>query len=202
MTLLARVRIITDGYEGGPGYNVLHFSEGTGAGHAWDQAHVDYVCEELHSFITNSASTWINDATVRVDPDVAIIDAATGEIQDMRTWVTDLVPVAGSGSNTSISRGQCLYQRFYGDKYLNGRRLAGGIFLGPLAAGNVGADGKINGPWAQQMELNWSNLTSGAGARLAVWHRPSQKGMSNGDYADVARVVTRRLPSNLRSRQV
>ena len=200
MTLLARVKIDLQGWPGAPGCNVLHFSEGTAGGSGWDQSRVEDLLTEVDSLVESLKSSWAPGVKMRVLPDVAVFDVATGQIQDVKVSTIGTSEIVATGTKGTLGRGQAACVRFVGDRFLNGRRLNGRMYLGPLAGDSIGADGLIGGAVQDAIAGNFTAITSGLGTRLAIWHRPTSKLANDGTWADVAQVSVNPTPSNLRSR--
>lgn len=200
MTLLARIRVESDGFPGAPGYNILHFSEGQAVGGGWGPSLVDQVCTEVHTLYSDLATYLRHGTTFRVVPDVTIFDDATGEIQDVKAWETDLLPISTSGDQGPVPWSTAALVRLTGDRFVNGRRVNGRVFLGPLAGRTMDGTGRLMANFMGDIGIAFEAITGGLGPRLAVWHRPTTRAAANGTYADVAAVSVRSTPSNLRKR--
>lgn len=207
MTLLARAIIRTDGFEGAPGINVLHFSEGTGGGGGWSQAVVDGLYGELDGLAAALKNIGAPGTTRIVLDELAIIDHASGQTVDVRTpTMPSVAYVTASNEPGDLPRATAALVRFSTDRFINGRRLKGRMFAGPMSGQHVNDQGNFNGTVTGVLNDAFVAMTSGVGVRLAVYRRPIPADPANGtparsgDWGDVTVVQTAEKPSYLRSR--
>ena len=202
MTLLARAIIRTTGFAGAPGINVWHFSEGTSGGGAWSQAVVDDLYTELGNICSAFKNIGAPGSSRTVDPELGIIDSATGQLVDAKT--PSSAPAnypTPSNEPGDLPRAVAALARFQTDRFINGRRLKGRAFVGPLSGSSMDAQGLCNPTTLAVIEDAFDAVTSGLGPRLAVYHRP-KGGAANGAWGDVISVQVRTTPSYLNSRSV
>lgn len=202
MTLIARTRYILENWTGAPGYNILHFSGGIPSGQSWSQEVVNSLATELHAILGDLQKHVCAGVSMRLDPEFALIESTTGKIQDVVIATEGLNAWTATGADTAVPRGACMNIKFMGDRYVNGRRLNGRMYLGPLAGDQFDASGQIKASTIPYVEEYFSGLLGGIGARLAVYHRPTTSGVADGSYADVAEVKVQQRPSYLRSRSI
>lgn len=200
MAELARLIIDLDGWPGAPGVNVLHFSKGFPAG-SWTQQDIDDLLTEIDSNVCLGFYTLLApNVRIQLRNEVTIFESSNGQIQDVMAGTNAPVHrTSPAGTDGQTPRSTAALVRFAGDRYINGRRLNGRMFLGPLSSGIIADDGMINTTYQDAIADAFFASISGVGVRLAVWRRPGQ-GLSNGEYADVASVSVRPQPSSLRSR--
>jgi hypothetical protein len=200
MALLARMRISLTNWAGGPGVTTWYFSEGSTGGGAWSQAVVDDLYNEVNSTYEGFAVALQEGVQAVAEPELAIIDSATGKLVDARTPSDppDTIQAASQGGNQS--RGVQMLIRFSTDDFVGGRRLKGRSYIGPLNDTAMGLNGQIATFLVAELPARFTALISGLGPRLAVYHRPSADGASDGSWGDVTSVKVRPLPSYLRSR--
>lgn len=202
MTLLVRTRLVLNGWPGAPGYNILHFSPGTTAATSWSQTVCDDLAGELNGLLSNLRIHYAPGIQMTVDPEFAIIDHASGQIQDVVIADTgDTIHIA-NGAGADTPRGGCFNIKFMGDRYLNGRRLNGRMYAGPIAGDQFDTNGQIKAATIPYINDYFIAMTSGVGPRLAVYHRPQTSGVNDGAYADVSDVAVQDRPSYLRSRSL
>lgn len=198
MTELARFRVSLTGWEGAPGLNTIYMSPGTLIG-GWDGDSTSAVGDDITSAYADRAGNFIDGVVIQVEPDVAIIDDATGALVNVVTMNDPPSNVTGSATGNAIARGAAICLSLLTDNFDAGKRLQGRLFLGPISSG-VFDEGSIYGPTRTDFnDAFGSFLMPLTGARGAVWHRPSH-GASDGYYGDIAGVVARARPSYLRSR--
>jgi hypothetical protein len=90
---------------------------------------------------------------------------------------------------------------FRTNNFVNGRRLIGRSFVGPIAAQAFNSAGQIQNSAIVAFGGMFDGLISGTGPRLCVWHRPTGPSATDGTYGDVATITARSMPGTLRSRK-
>lgn len=199
MTNLARMEIKLSGWVGGPGVNVFHFSEGLSAG--WSsQAVVDDLYDEVNTLVGTFRQVCVAGTAVVASDELKIIDAATGELVDIKSPSDAPTPVTSTADPSATSRATMALVQFGTNDFLNGRRLKGRMFMGPLAGASLGTDGLITSALREAVPDWFEAITSGTGPRLCVWHRPTDLAPSSGSWGDVTTVAVRQTPSYLSSR--
>jgi hypothetical protein len=199
MTTLMRTKIVSSGYIGGPGVNVLHLSAGTAG--VFNQTLVNGMFQELRNLWDSTKSYWTDDASFLPDAEVQEIDVESGDIIGAWTQTGWTEPVVGTSAGSNVSRGNCLTIAFQTDVWEAGKRLRGRMFMGPLGTNTTGDDGQIFGVVVTNVADTFEAITSGLAARLAVYHRPLKGQSTGGYYGDVITVRCNSKPGNLRSRR-
>lgn len=199
MTNLARVRVGLTGWEGAPGVNTLTFSEGTGVG--WEDNIIDAMLTEVHTAFSGFKGSMAQGVTCTVSPEVAIFDAANGQIVDVKVSTADLPPISNTQSVGSAPTAVAANITLMTDRFINGRRLRGRLYISPLAPSALTSHGNITGPAQENFEDAFVAMTSGVGTRLAVYHRPTAALATDGAYGDVFAVRVPAKPATLRSRR-
>lgn len=200
MTDLLRVKVDVSGWEGGPGVNVLHFSQGTLIG-GWDEDKAGAVLDDVFSAYETRKDSFAPGVVITPLLDVQIIESSTCNVINAFAATGDQETITATGSGGALSRGSSICLAYLTGTWLNGSRLIGRSYIGPIAAGCFTTDGQISAGVASLFDEAWAPLISGTGARLAVVRRPSNRNGTDGAYADVTQVVARRKPSHLRSRR-
>lgn len=200
MTLVGRTILRSEGYIGGPGYNILHWTGGFGAGPD-SPGGVEEFHDTLETALLGNAGYLVTGVTFTIEPDVAYFDATDGVIVGSTLDPVSRTPAVGSGSGVQLSRATQIVCALKTAEYVNGRRLQGRFFLGPAAINGIGTDGQIGAGAQADIEDNFSGLITGLGARLAVWHRPTPGSPTSGSYGDVTYLTVRSTPGTLRSRK-
>lgn len=199
MTVLARLTCVSEGYVGAPGMNILHFSGGT-LGDNWSQEGVDGLYAEVNDVYHAFAAYMTSDATFTVSPTIELFESTTGYLVDVLTATTPHAGIVGTGATATLSRGTCFCVAYLTDVFQEGKRLKGRSFMGPIVANQFTSGGQIHATPIAAIPDFYTALTSGVGPRLAVYHRPSSHGATDGYYGDVTAVVLRSRPSHLRTR--
>lgn len=198
--MVARTIIRTTGYVGAPGINVLHWTRGLGPEvtdpEAVGQFHLE-VQTMLESYLDIIPST----ITISIDPDVPYFQHTDGVILGVTTDEGYPRSYSGTSSLNNGPRDTALCIRYRTEEFVNGRRLQGRTFLGPISSDAIGNDGQIETGWITDTPDFFTALYTGIGARLAVWHRPTNEPPSNGAYGDVTSVTCNATPGTMRSRK-
>jgi hypothetical protein len=199
MTLIWRGIMSFSGWEGGPGANVLHFSQGTPPVTADEMAQA--CLDELASLYGSLRNYILADVTITYPTEFSVIESTTGELQDVRAVTTPHADVLGAAGDGSLPRSTSVCVSYRTDQFFGGRRLIGRSYVGPTGTDVMDADGNISSTIRTTINGAYTALISGVGPRLAVYHRPTSVAAADGRYGDVVNVQTLALPSNLHSRR-
>ena len=151
----------------GGGVTVMHFEGAEGA--VPDCAAIKAAWEAMATSIPSGV-------TITVPNSGDVIEDTTGLLVDVWTG-TGGGTVAGSGPSNSFSGvGACISWLTGG--IVNGKRLRGRTFVVPLCAGVADLDGTITASTMTQLGTLANALQASGG--LAVWHRPTTAGGSDG----------------------
>lgn len=200
MTNLARIVITSEGYNGAPGYNIMHFSYGTYT-ELDHQEMANAIGTDLSSGYQDVQAYLVDAVTWSIGPTVQFFSAETGVIFDEVTASFSNPVITGTDDSVYIDRSACVNVAFRTNDFINGRRLIGRSFVGPIGGACFGADGQIHATALSAFSGMFDALLSGLGPRLCVWHRPTSVQAADGAYGDVATVTGRSVPGTLRSRK-
>jgi len=198
MTDMAQSRLTYTWPNGGPGVTTFYWTSGIPAGPI-DATMVTEFHQEVINALAVLTLNFAGDVAIAFEPDVNIIDPATGNVTDVVTQDGNPGTTGGTGAGTGISRGEQVVVNLVTDNFTAGKRLRGRHFLGPISAGVLDSGGQVPNAKAFAFEDAYDAITSGVGPRLAVWHRPNLAGP--GYYGDVVAVKASRRPGLLRSRR-
>lgn len=200
MTDLLRVRLEWTGWAGGPGYTILHFSQGNPP-HVWNSETYDQLQSEIQAF-TNAMKPYIaRGVTITTPPGGEVIDAASGKIVDECWGSNPAAESVSSATGEPHPYSTSVLIRFRGDRWINGRKAKGHMFFGPCSQ-SVGGNGQaINSSFRALVQDNFVAMTSGAGPRLAIYHRPRTKASMDGTWSDVTIVDVSQKLAVLTSRR-
>jgi len=191
-----RYRVNLDGWQGAPGVNTLYFR------HAAVPTIEDaqQVADLIKTAYDSLKAWYVSGVKITVDPNVDVIQDSDGKLQTS-TVIVPPATVTGSGATTTTSRATMALAKFNTDAVVNGRRLRGRSFLGPIAAQGVATDGTLTTAFGTAILSAYNGLLDIAGGRLVVWHRPSAPGAQDGTSGFVQNVTYKTLPAVLRSRR-
>lgn len=199
MTNLMRISVTQIGWEGGPGIAHWYFSQGTLS--VVDAETAQIAADELRGMYYGVRGCWRPGITFTVEPDVPIIDVASGDIVDIVTMATppaSFTVDAGSGTE-AFSTAICV--QHLSDQFRAGRLVKGRKFFSPLSNENLDTGGNISATVASGIVAAHAAMISGVGPRLAVYSRPTPKNSMTGDWADVVTVKVSTKPAVLQSRR-
>lgn len=196
MASIMRVRWLITGLTGLPG---VHTTYWTGASSTPVQADATDVSGRVRAFWDGFKTVLAAGVTVSTAASVEVLDVATGT----------LVGQLGPGSQTSVvSTGAnelpaatMMLLKLSTATVLNGRRLQGRSFIGPLGTG-ANTNGKVT-PASNTTLLTASNalFTGATSSALVVWHRPDRVTHLGGVVAPVTVAGTAIDFAVLRSRR-
>lgn len=200
MASIARSRVQITYDKGGPGVTTWYWSGGFPNGGnlpaALEDMHTEIaaVYTALKPYIPSNVTCWVR-------PEVDIVDASTGLITGVLVSDQKGLQVQGTNNSSQVSRGTQVCVNLYTDRWINGRRLKGRHFIGPIGGGVVGNDGQISPATQATFEDAYASVISGVGGRLAILHRGNSNTHTGFDYGDVVSVKTMDRPANLSSRR-
>jgi len=188
MTNLGRVYVEWTGWQGAPGTNVLHFSGGETAPGV-DAEVADLIIDQLGTLYTAIAPSLTNTVTVRVPDLVEIIDSDSGQLVDAITTDHAAVSVTGSSTEGMLPPMVMALAQFNGDGFINGRRVKGRAYLGPLSRTLCTTAGEVSAQHRGNIATAFAPIITGTGPRLCIYHRPAPGQTTGGSWTDVASVV-------------
>lgn len=184
------------GFTGGPGYTNLYFLNP----------------EEPTLAIRNTTATrvkaWFDALKVMMPSVVTIqfptemdeIDTATGDLTNTLPIDTIANAVGTQVGTYSAPTGACV--NWATGQIVNGRRLRGRTFLVPLAGSIFQSDGTLNDANRTTMVTASTTLCSFQdNLVLAIWHRPTTPGGTDGVAAQVSSASVTDKAAVLRSRR-
>lgn len=190
---ITRVTAVWTGWSGAPGYTNIFFSAFGGG---------DLVDAEVSR--VNFALNWISNSlpssvTIQVQPEVAILDEATGALIQYASAEDTPSPITG-GSVEDFSSASGAVVTWNTDTVNRGRRVRGRTFLVPLHADSYDSDGTLSTEALDRLDsMARSMMGDGDGPQLVVWSRPV--GGSGGVAAPVTGTRIADRVSILRSRR-
>lgn len=203
MPALYRVRSRWTGFNGAPGYTILHFrdfnSPDPGPGGGTVEGATDAV-ERVQTFFGAIAGTIPSAVSIDVEREVDVIDDATGSLIDSYGATSGGI-TAGTGTATYAAPVGAVINWRTG-AVRNGRRLRGRTFLVPLSSSNFNAQGGLI-PAVQTLIQNAANaLASTEGTPdLAVFGRPSAPAAADGVSSVVTSATVPSIAAILSSRR-
>lgn len=200
MASIIRVKARWSGFNGGPGYTVLHFrdfssGEPTNADATGAAARTRTFFDAFKAYLPLVVSVTVESA-------VDVIEETTGELVGSLSADTQ-APVVGTSQPTqpfSAAVGAVLTWRTNGIR--NGRRIRGRSFLVPLSSQAFGANGGLTSGTVTALSTAASALIDGAGSPdLGVYARPTGPGATDGIWYAATAYSVPNAGAVLRSRR-
>lgn len=198
MPEIVKIQVDWTGFNGGPGYTNLYFSDTT-FGLA-TQAIANSAAAKVDTFLASMTARFPLAVAAKVNPTAEIINPADGKLQGFMT-VTPSNTRQGEGTGTySGASGACV--NWYTGGVVRGRRVRGRMFLVPLIGSSYATNGTLDDTMLTGLRtavatLSANNTTSW----LGVWSRPSAKGATDGNWFGVQSSTVNDKAAILRSRR-
>lgn len=190
-----RVRSTLSGWVGGPGLATFYYTveDPTGEGVL---AHAQGCADRVRAAWSNMLNMFPAFMRIDVQPTVDVIQDATGALVASHV-ATGLAQVSGDAGGLSLPQASMLCINFLTLDIIDGHRVRGRSFVGPLKA-NEDADGTPTSTQLTQMAEFGDDIAYGAHPQL-IWHRP--KAGSGGKACAVTGHITKDRFAVLRSRR-
>lgn len=196
-----RVRTVLTGVAGSPWYSNLHF-----------QPPPEHGIASLTTLVRNF---WVGIGGVigtpikaQVDPDIIVMDEATGQTTDVVTSPTAVVNFEQPGPlGPNASQGLI---RINTGQYRNGRKVIGHMFIPGVRVAGYGADGNFTAGlptlWATEGEKLRTTSEGGNVPGFGVYSRPRLPSVlplppAPGQFFLANKVTSTNIPAVLRSRR-
>lgn len=194
MATLFRAKVNWTGFVGAPGYSVFHartfdsnFSGGAVA-----------LVTALNGFINGIRDNLPPVVSLRIDPEVEIIEDTTGELVDVSSQVTPAsVPGTGLAGYTGPT-GAVINWRT--GTIRNGRRMRGRTFIVPVSSSKFESDGTLSVAARDDFQLAADALIAAEGVTIVTYGRPTELG-NDGIAGDVVSASVPDMAAVLRSRR-
>lgn len=167
--LVYRVRCVSTGWGGAPGLNTFYFDRAD-AGPS-DPVAAENVTARVRAFWFAEAAIFPNLWNMQVIPDVDVVNTDNGDLVSSQTAPTPAV-VTGTYPNGFGPQEAMLCATYSTADIIDGRRVRGRTFIGPLAQQSDTDGTPLNG-WIGGLQTNLAALI-GAGLadpQLVVWSR-------------------------------
>jgi len=166
---MIRVRAVGSGWTGGPGLSTFYFDEGI---LPIDNAMAVNLTGRVRAYFDLVRPFTATGISWQVDPVIAAVDEATGDLTQEVTSSPAPAPVTGSGGSVVGPAFVALVGRLRTNSFQGGRRIQGRTFYSPLSAQFTDSTVPETGAQAAQVSGLTALLTTGGGAPLVVWRRP------------------------------
>lgn len=200
MTELLRVKARWSGFNGAPGYSVLHFRDFEGSGGLGTVANATAAVNKTRFFFAAIATSLPDAVSVEVEREVDVIEDSTGELVNSLQSTEGGVVDGTGGGGYAAAVGAVVNWRTGGIR--NGRRIRGRTFIVPLVGGSFNAQGQLIQAVADSILTAATSLSATSGTPdLFVYARPSAAGLSDGTSSVVTGCNVPTLGAVLRSRR-
>lgn len=167
---ITRVTAVWTGFTGAPGYSNFFF-DAFGGGDV-----VDAEVERVQAFFTRLSATLPSSVRINVQPEVALVDEMTGDLEAYRNVNTAPAGISGTASGTySAPSGAAI--TWSTDTVNRGRRIRGRTFIVPMGNTMYEANGTLSAAALSDLNAAATALRgTGSGPTLVVWSRPRPGG--------------------------
>lgn len=197
-----RLRVELGAFPGAGGLNTWWFK-----GDGGTTTDADQVGTALRAFYAAIDNALVNDMTVSIQPSLDTFDEATGVLSGAVAMTSAPAVVEGNGAGSSLSRASQLKLRFLTGSVSDGRRVAGGIYLGPSPAEAFSTDGQVQTTIRNAITTALGTFRDALTGNLqhAVYQQPrdASGGLPQRDGSGylVTTYAVKTLPAVLRSRR-
>lgn len=203
--VIARSLIGLSGWKGGDGVNVVHWvPRGTAnpTVGSYDTTIVNGVAADLMDIYAGIVSKMPQGCKVQTLAEVTLLDVTTGKAVGAiaATSLPDVLVAQGGPGKTSRATQATL--SLGTDTFINGRRLRGRVYVGPIGTDALNDDGTVRTDVQTAIGEGFRPLCADglSDGQVVVFHRPT-KGGSDGGASPVTSYIVRSLPGTLRSRR-
>jgi hypothetical protein len=169
MTLL-RAKAVWNGFNGGPGVNILHFG---GIPEVTSDA-PQQIVDALGTFYMALRTGIPASVSVTIDGQLELVDETTGRIEDIFTATPPAKAQGVATGGYSSGSGLCIH--WLTSDYVDGRMVRGRSFIAPLAASAYAPDGTLDSSFHTAALTAAQNLRANESIQLSIFRRPKQVG--------------------------
>lgn len=170
---LLRVRATISGWSGGPGLSTFYFDPGA---LTIDAAMVTGVTGRVRAFLDAWKSFTTTGFTLQADSVADVLDFTTGALLGQVSAGAAPAVVVGTGGVGTGPAFVCVVGRMTTNSFINGKRLRGRVYVGPLHPNYTDSVAPEGGLLAAVQNGLIALTTTGGGPGSVVWHRPTRVG--------------------------
>lgn len=163
MPELGKITTVLTGFQGGPGYSTMYFF-GDPYSTSTAQDNVNHVAAFWNGMVTSMPGG----THFSVQPDVQVIDEATGALLRVESTIPD--SQTGNGPSGGYAAGVGFSVAWQTPAVHDGKTLRGRTFVVPLSGGNYDTSGTIVDSYLAVFRTVASDLA--AVSNFGVWGRP------------------------------
>lgn len=173
MASIGRVKIVWNGFQGGPGLTVLHF--GTADLSTFGQAEAQDAVTKCDAFIQAIKSYIPYQSTLQTMPDVEALEVGTGSLQSIYSTTPAAATLSTGSLGTKFTAASGAVVTWKTNTIKNRRRMRGRTFLVPMSINIVEQNGTLDPTFITALNTAANNLrVSGPTTRLYVYARPKK----------------------------
>lgn len=193
MSAIQRVQVQWTGFQGAPGYSVLHnFTSGDPQGGNLFHDAVDAMFRAMSPVITS-------DVVLQVEDEWQILESSTGVLEGVEATTNPKTDINAGGIGAySTPVGAVI--NWGTDTIRNGRRLRGRTFVVPLVGSAFGSDGQLTTDAQSTLQGAVTGFIGTFGIEPIVFGRPGPLG-NDGVFGPITSGRVPRLAAILRSRR-
>lgn len=203
MVNILRVKTRWSGFNGGPGYTVMHFRDfgvdGTNGADA-TTAQADAAAQRVLTFFDNIKTHIASTVRLDIESDVDLIEDTNGELISSFGIPTKPQLVGLAAGNYSAASGAVVNWKTAGIR--NSRKIRGRTFVVPLGGSAMGPDGALSVTARNAIAAAATTLAGAAGSPdLGIYARPTAKGATDGKWSAVTASAVPSMAAILTSRR-
>lgn len=192
---VARLDCVGSGWTGGPGLSSYYFYTDNPP----TQTVVDALEAAVNAAYYACRSFLPLGISYQVQQEVRTYDEQNGMQIGDASITAPADPVVGTDNGRQLSRATMMKLRFTTGVFVNGRRIRGGNYFGPLGYTALDTEGQLASAAKSTLTNAFSGLLTVPNAALVVWHRPVDG--AGGATGVVTSVTVGTKPATLRSRR-
>lgn len=196
---IARIKVVTSGWLGGPGLSQLYCTGSTAGTVTLSDCNA--AAAAVNTFYSALVAQFPNAWSAQVEPIVQVIEATTGALIREQP-ITPIAPPSGSAGGSWGPTATGAIATWHTSSVFGRHLLRGRTFLTPLMAGSYNSSGQLTAGTVSTIQAAGATLAGLSTARMVVWHRPHPTSASaNGGYGQMVGCTVSATEAVLRSRR-
>lgn len=203
MASILRIKARWSGFNGAPGYTVMHFRDfgtGDGPGAALDRNAALAAANRVQAFFQAIANNLPQAVRINIEPEADLLEDSTGTLLNSFDVSGGSAVQGTEAFSYSAAVGAVINWRTSGVR--EGRRVRGRSFVVPLSSSAFAQDGSLNNVARSDIQDAADALVASSGTPdLGVYARPTGPGASDGAWFVATSASVPTMGAVLRSRR-
>lgn len=164
-----KVTVDLDGFVGAPGSNTWWFAD---TDDTWATSDWEDIADWLEEYYLSLNPVLAQGVFWRLDDKATVYDALTGKAE-LDLFLEGFPPSgSGTGTENKLSRACSMYVYTASAEYVEGRRIRGGAYIGPMASEGIDDQGRVSAAALSANRAGWLANPPRTGLSHAVYRRP------------------------------